>query len=511
MKAQEQSFTANAVLVVLTLFPGLINTSAVNFAAGTIARDLSESPFRVSALVLLNDAALAFGCLLAAELTRRIANRPLYLAMLVVSVAASLGSCLAPNFAFLGAAHFVHGLAGGMLFVTALPPFFVKFAPTRIRSLVAVLIPSLFGATTLGPIAAAALQRPNEWRLLFAVEIVLAIVALLLARATLPRTPLSATAAPVDWIALVLAGLGSIGIFVAAGNLARSGWLDPAAFIPAVIGIGSFVVMFGWEAIQKDPLVPVRHLLGSIAIVGTVSTVAGSAVYSATQTTMTLELERLWGFSLSATGLAFWPAAIGALFSGWLYAQLVTTRWVTIVGPAGIAVSLAAVSLGLLVRPLPAGAIEATLFVAAVGAGLSVTPGLFMVGLSFERALVTRAIALLNMLRLTGGFISVPGVEHSIGSRAAEHVHRSLPAIPPVETEHAARTYLLTGAGQSGIPHAVLADAVRAGIAGGLVVAVGICIVALAIVAVLLATRGIRLEAPRVQLIAEGRPALGTS
>ncbi len=48
--------------------------------------------------------------------------------------------------------------------------------------------------------------------------------------------------------------------------------------------------------------------------------------------------------------------------------------------------------------------------------------------LSFERALVGRAIALLNLFRLTGGFISAPGVEHTIGSRAQTHLHALDPA-----------------------------------------------------------------------------------
>jgi MFS family permease len=506
----EPSFTANVVLVVLTLFPGLINASAVNFAAGPIARDLSAAPDRVSELVLLNDASLAFGCLFAAELTRRFANRRLYLTMLVASIAASLFSCVAPNLPFLVAAHVIHGLVGGMLFVIALPALFVAFAATRIRALVTVLVPSLFGAGTLGPIVAAALQRPNTWRALFAIEFALAIVALVLARITVATKPPPASDDPVDWQALSLAGVGCVAIFIGVGRLAQHDWLDPAALVPVTMGIGSFVAMFVWEGIQPRPLVPVRQLLGSIAIVGTVTTVAGSAVYSATQTTMTLELERLSGLGPSATGLAFWPAVVAVFFAGWLYGRLVTTRWVIIVGAAGVAVSLMAVAISLLVRPLPFAGIEATLFVAALGAGLSVTPGLFMVALSFERALVARAVALLNMLRLTGGFISVPGVEHSIGSRAAEYLQRSLPALPPAEAESAARAFLLNGEGYGGIPQAIFTEAVRAGVVGGLAVAAGICIVALAITGALFAFRRIRLEAPQVARIAEGHPALAS-
>jgi hypothetical protein len=47
-----------------------------------------------------------------------------------------------------------------------------------------------------------------------------------------------------------------------------------------------------------------------------------------------------------------------------------------------------------------------------------VTPGLFLVALAFERSIVARAIALLELLRLNAGFVSQPSVEHAIGSFA---------------------------------------------------------------------------------------------
>jgi MFS family permease len=504
----EHAFPANVILVVLTLFPGLINTSAVNFAATSVARDLHALPSHVSVLVLLNDATLAFGCLLAAELTRRVPNRSLYMTMLIVSAVTSLLSCVAPNLAIFGAAHCLHGLVGGMLFVIALPPLFLNFASTNIRGLVSVLVPSLFGAATLGPIVASGLQEPNAWRIIFACEIVLALVALLLARKTVAYKQPPPTTDPVDWESLVLAAIGTISICIGAGELARNGWQTPGAFIPAAIGIAAFAAIFIWEAIDAKPLVPVRRLVRSVAIVGSISTIAGSAIYSATQTTMTLELERLLNLTPTQTGLSYIPAAVAALISGFLYARLVTTRWVTIVGAIGIAVSLAAVCIGLFIHDLNYAGIEGTLFIAAIGAGLSVTPGIFMIGLSFERALVTRAIALLNMLRLTGGFISVPGIQHSIGSRAADNLQAALPPMSHEAADRAAREFLINGQNVANLPAHVLHEAVRSGIVYGLGIAAAICLVSLTIIAVLFAERRIRLVAPVVSRIAEGKPAL---
>src|ERR1700680_3326374 len=93
-----KSYPANVVLVVLTVFPGLINTSAIALAAPVIGRDLGVAADAATAIPLISDAALAFGCVLGAELTRRVESRTLYFWLLGGSLASSLASALAPSF-----------------------------------------------------------------------------------------------------------------------------------------------------------------------------------------------------------------------------------------------------------------------------------------------------------------------------------------------------------------------------------------------------------------------------
>lgn len=92
------SYAANVTLVVLTLFPGLINTSAIALAAPVIGADLGVAPDAAAGIPLAGDAALAFGCLLGAELTRRIASRPLFFGLLGATIVTSLASALAISF-----------------------------------------------------------------------------------------------------------------------------------------------------------------------------------------------------------------------------------------------------------------------------------------------------------------------------------------------------------------------------------------------------------------------------
>jgi MFS family permease len=385
-----KSYGANVVLVILTLFPGLINTSAVALAAPVIGSDLGVEPDDAMALPLVSDAALAFGCVLAAEMTRRLEGRTLYFWLMAVSLATSLASAVAPAFPVLLIAHVIHGLVAGMLFIVVLPPLLTTFGSAKIGATATTLVPALFGAATLGPLVGGLVAAPGTWRLIFAAEVVVALVALGLARQVFTPRPPQAADEPIDWYALVTAGLGSLLIYFGVANLAGNDWQYPLAGGPVAAGVLTYVALLVGEARKPQPLVPVRKLATSLALVGTVATVIGSATFSALTQCFELTLLRVDGLDARAAGFAFWPEFLPAVGSGFLFGRVVTTKWVSLNGASGLVlIALAA----LLARALsPVTAIEVTWIstIAAFGAGLSVSPGLFVVTLSRARARRTR-------------------------------------------------------------------------------------------------------------------------
>jgi MFS family permease len=420
----EKSYPAHVVLVVLTLFPGLINTSAIGLAAPVIGDALGVAPAAAAALPLISDAALAFGCVVGAELARRFEGRALFFWALGASLVTSLVSALAPSFAVLIAAHITHGLVAGMLYVIALPPLLVNFKSDRLSATASVLVPVLFGAATLGPVIGGLVAAPVIWRMLFAAEVVVAAVALVLANQVLGRREPPHTDEPVDWFALLTAGIGSLLIYLGIGGLAGRDLNDPVASVPFIVGLAMYGVLIIGEARKEHPLFPVRKLATSLALIGAIATVVGSAAFSALAQCFSLTLLRVEELEPRAVGLAFWPEFFAALVSGYIFGRLVTTKWVVLTGAAGLAFIALAAALGRAYAPLDATSVGVLSSIGAFGAGLSVSPGLFVVTLSFERRLVARAIALLNLFRLTGGFISAPGVEHTIGSHAQDHLEQ---------------------------------------------------------------------------------------
>jgi len=507
--ALAQSYAANVVLVILTLFPGLINTSAISLDAAVIGSDLHVAPALAATLPLLSDAALAFGCVLAAELGRRVEARLLFYVLLAVSLISALASATATTFGVLLAAHVVHGLMSGMLFVVVLPPLLTTFGSRKLSATASVMVPVLFGASTLGPPLGALVAVSSLWRVLFAAEVGVALIAVLLAAFTLQKREPQATDDPPDWAALLLAALGSAGVYIGTGRLANSDLHDPLTVGPILAGVAAYAALIAIEAAKKQPLVPVRKLATSVAIIGTIATVMGSVSFSALNGGLTLGLLRAQGLAPHEAGLTLWPESVAALASGLVFARLVTTRWVVLTGAAGLVFIAAAAVVARALAPVSvhdAGWIGA---LGAFGAGLSVSPGLFVVTLSFERALVGRAIALLNLFRLTGGFIAVPGVQYAIGSQTAQHL-AAAGAGSAVAVEAAARAYVTGNPLPAGAPRGALPHALSLGVADADMLIVVIAALGLAvIVAVLLATH-VTLRAPDLERFDRGEPALIT-
>ena len=434
-----KSYAANVVLVILTLFPGLINTSAIALAAPVIGADLGVAPDAAAALPLIGDAALAFGCLLGAELTRRFDSRTLYFWLLGVSLVTSLASALAPAFGVLLAAHVLHGLAGGVLFIVILPSLITTFGSAKLSVTASVMVPALFGAATLGPLVGGLVAAPALWRAVFAVEVLLALAALGLATITLQQRDPQGTDEPVDWLVLSVAALGSGFVYFGAAALVGHDWSYPLASVPVALGVALYGALIVGEARKAHPLVPVRKLATSLALVGTVATVLGSVTFSALTQCFVLTLLRVHDLAPRAVGFAFWPEFLTAVAGGYVFGRLVATKWVIVIGAAGLGCITLAALLARAAAPVDAASVGWLCLLGGFGAGLSVSPGLFVIALSFEKALVGRAIALLNLFRLTAGFVSAPGVEHTIGARARDRLVALDPARRALRRRRGAR------------------------------------------------------------------------
>jgi hypothetical protein len=235
-------------------------------------------------------------------------------------------------------------------------------------------------------------------------------------------------------------------------------------------------VLIVGEARERHPLVPVRKLATSLAIVGTIATVVGSAAFSALTQSFALTLLRIGELDPRGTGLAFWPEFLTAIAAGYVFGRAVTTKWVVLVGGAGLVFIALAAALARAVAPVDAGQVGWLCLIGGFGAGLSVSPGLFVV--------------------------------HTIGSQAQHHLRALEPSIAPPVTENAVRAFVTGRTVPPGVPVDALKRALALGIGDAYVIVLVLALAGIAAIAAVLIAARVRLRAPDLKKFDEGRPAL---
>jgi hypothetical protein len=417
------SYVAQLTLLVLSMSPGIVNGAALPGLVPRIAIDLHLPPIEVLWFPTLTDAAVVTGSILSAELARHFDGRKIYLATLVASLVSSAITCAAPNLGALIFGQVLHGLATGFFLVIGIGPVLSNFGAEKIRSTVGILIAALFGAGSLGPLAATlGSLAPQAWRLLFAAEIVMSLVALLLALQALPARPAKRVSDYIDVPAIVLALLSTACLFAGVAFFENLSASDPHVWLPLLAGNAALAALFVVEFRTKDPLLPVAELRRVIPFVAALCCVFGSAGYAGAIACIGALLSFASGARGFAVSAPLAVAFIGAVLAGVIFSRVVATRWW---GPAAVGGMLslsAGALLGCTLRlDSPLAFVAATVLVLSLGAGLTIVPGVLTTALSVLPLYVGRAIALLAMLRMDASYLTGPAMQSFVALRVLAH------------------------------------------------------------------------------------------
>jgi hypothetical protein len=408
------AYAPNVALVILTLFPQLINTAAYRTLAKAIALDLHVQPAQVLQFPLYNEAAFVFGILVGTSLMRRMNIRSVYLWMLTADIAVTLLVSFAASAIELLLLNVAAGLLAGMFLMVALPPLFTNFEAKYFPASAALMVPCLFGAATLAPIVCAPLAAALLWRPLFWGESFVLALALLLGALTVgPQDPKEPQSRP-DWFALCTAAVSLACIFAGADLAARHEWTYAPALAAFVAGVAIFALLIVVEYRRNGPLLPIKQMLHAFTIIGFVAAAAGNAVYIADMEVYGIYANQVRHFQPMQIAAQTWPLFAMTVLTGVLFALVLRTRWVPVYALSGLIAICTGTGLllGTMQNPSPA-AQWASIVLIGYGAGSTITPGLFTVGLSVERNIIVKGIASVEVLRLTLGFISAPLVQHS--------------------------------------------------------------------------------------------------
>ena len=405
------SYWPTLIVSLMALSPGFILSSSLGLLHPNIAESLGTSPGSILWVSILGNAALALGAVLAADLTQRFRNRPLFVTYQAMFIIGSAIGFLAPNLTTLVLGHTLQGLATGLLLVAALPPLVISFPAHRLKTTIPAVVMGLFGAVTVGPLVGGYVAATGAWRMLFLATVVIGVATLALALVALSEKEPLNPGARIDAPALLLSAGGAGLSFIGVGALMSSGAGSPAFYVPVSLGVLMLVALVVLEGVRSDPLMPVGPLTTTFPVMGILAAIVSGAAFTALVELTLLFLERVRGLDASSAGFFFWPEFVMGVVGAVIVGFVLTSRWVLTMPLFGM-ISLSLAAWGL--TGITASTSDARILIAAaalgLGASLTVTPGLLMAGLSVPPILVGRAIALVELLRLASAYTVGPAL-----------------------------------------------------------------------------------------------------
>ena len=307
------------VTIALGVVMAVMDSAIANVALPTIGIDLHADPALSIWIVNGYQLAITISLLPLAALGDNIGYRRVYLGGLAVFTLASLLCALASSLPFLAAARVLQGFGGaGIMSVNSALIRFIYPQSMLGRGLALNTLMVAISAAA-GPTVAAAILSFATWPFLFAVNIPIGIVTIIVGLRALPRTQRTPQRFDIAGAALVATMfallIGSIDAF---GHGEAVGWFVVELFATAVVGY----VMVRRERSTASPMLPVdlmRIPLFALSIGTAICSFAGQML---ALVSLPFLLQSSLHYSAVETGLLItpWPIAISIVspLAGWL-------------------------------------------------------------------------------------------------------------------------------------------------------------------------------------------------
>ncbi len=405
----EGKYTPTLLIALIALVPYILVTSASTLYEPDILKAVGISKSGAALASSFATAAYAFGALLCGDLVNRYRKHRLFPVCGGIAATGWGLAALASGPAAYAVGTVLQGFGTGMLLVVALPPTIQNFSWKRV-SLTAMFINiGLFGAVAAGPLLGGAIAAIQGWRWLYGAFAVLAGGASLLSMIIIPDEEPPNPGLRFDWPALLL-GIGATFLpFGGVAMLGAAGFASPLVYVPLGLGLICFFALLLVEFHHEEPLAPVKKMWNTVPVIGTLVATIGGGVF-VTLMELTVELDqKVGGETPLRTGIMFWPQLASVLVAAVFLGALFKTRWLPVLVLCGM-LSLCAGGAMLLVARTPE---HQTLLMIAVGllgfgAGTTVSPGLFLAGMSLKSNVLGRIVALVELVRSVGDFIIAP-------------------------------------------------------------------------------------------------------
>ncbi|QXQ07193.1 MFS transporter [Sphingosinicellaceae bacterium] len=360
------------VAIWLAMAMSVLDSSIANIALPTIARDLGASAASSIWVVNAYQIAITSSLLPIAMLGDIVGHRRIYMVGLSVFAVASIGCVLSQSLGDIAMARFVQGF--GAAGVMAINGALVRF--TYPRSMLGrgigynALVVAVSSAA--GPSIAAAILSVASWRWLFAVNVPLGLLSLVIGYRCLPITPRSGNRFDI-WSALLNATTFGA-VFLAASDVAHS-TLSLLTALEVAVAVAAGVLLVRRSRGQVAPMVPLDLLRLPILRLSYATSSLSFAAMMMAGVSLPFILQARFGFDRVETGLLMTPLPLGVAVAAPIAGRLVERFPAGLLGGIGLGLlALSLAGLGLLQPGSGAPMLVALTALGGIGFGLFQTP-----------------------------------------------------------------------------------------------------------------------------------------
>ena len=412
-----------AVVVVLGSIMSILDTTIVNVAIPTLAKDFRAPLSQVQWVSTGYLLALAVTIPLTGWAVERFGAKRMWIASLALFLLGSALSGASWSIQSLIVFRILQGVGGGMIMPIGQSIMAQAAGPQRMGRVMSLLgVPMLLGPV-LGPVIGGLIVDSVSWRWIFYVNIPIGIVAIVLAVKILPGHQKTDRAYKLDVLGFALLSPG-LGFFVYGLSQAGQGSAS-SVFVPTALGmvlIGAFI----WHALHTNvtPLIEVLLFRDrQFAAASATTFFLGAALFGG-MFLLPLYYQVVRGQSALAAGLLMAPQGIGAAMVMPLAGKLTDRYGASRIVPAGlVVVTLATLIYTQLGAHTSFTVLAISLFIRGIGFGFVMMPAISAAYQTLAAPQVPRASTAINIVQRVGGSIGTALVAVVLQHQISVQVH----------------------------------------------------------------------------------------
>lgn len=395
-------------VVVLGIIMSILDTTIVNVALDTLARDFNTNLTTIQWVATGYLLALATVIPVTGWAAGRFGTKRLFILSVVLFTLGSALCGFAWNSGSLIFFRVLQGFGGGMLMPVGMTILTQAAGPAKVGRMMGVIgVPMLLAPIT-GPILGGWLVEDVSWRWIFFVNVPIGFLTMFMAYRFFDRdepTP----GDKLDWqgLAMLSPGLAAF-VYGLAETGPAGGFNAPEVMIPMIAG-AALILSFIVHALRKDDaLIDVRLFKNKVMAVASSTSFVLAMSFFGAMLLMPLYYQSVRGLSAFDAGLLVAPQGLGAAMMMPI-AGKITDRFGSgrIVPFGALVLLLATYELTRIGAETPYWQLIATLFVMGLGMGATMMPTMSSAFVTLKHSQVPKATSAINVIQRVGGSIGV--------------------------------------------------------------------------------------------------------